>query len=282
MRKFPMVAAMAMFPAFALVFLVGCPGPTTDPTPAAKPGATTTVEGKTGGAKVKGGEIKGELEATITGTVKFKGDIPKRELIAAIKEHKDAKVCEMGDVNKQAWTINDKGGVANVVVSLAPPTGMKYKVTDAVKKTKPEILDQPQCAFVPHVVAVMADVQPLHVLNSASVSHNVKIEAAGDNPAYDKIIGPKTTDPIVRTFSKWAKPIDIQCSVHGWMNAKVHVFDHPYFAVSKDDGSFEIKNVPIDTELTIYMWHESKAAKWEAKKMTFKKGDNSLELEISK
>ena len=63
------------------------------------------------------------------------------------------------------------------------------------------------------------------------------------------------------------------------MNAKIHVFDHPYFAVTKADGSFEIANVPVGTELTVYMWHEAKG-KRTAKKMT--SGDNPLDLEISK
>ena len=35
-----------------------------------------------------------------------------------------------------------------------------------------------------------------------------------------------------------------KCDVHGWMNAYAGVLDHPYFAVSKPDGSFSIPNLP--------------------------------------
>jgi YVTN family beta-propeller protein len=39
------------------------------------------------------------------------------------------------------------------------------------------------------------------------------------------------------------------------MHAFIGVLDHPYFAVSKDDGSFEIKNLPPGT-YTIGVWQE--------------------------
>jgi Carboxypeptidase regulatory-like domain len=39
------------------------------------------------------------------------------------------------------------------------------------------------------------------------------------------------------------------------MHAFIGVLDHPYFAVSKDDGSFEIKNLPPGT-YTIAVWQE--------------------------
>lgn len=40
-----------------------------------------------------------------------------------------------------------------------------------------------------------------------------------------------------------------------WMLGFVHVFDHPYFAVTKDKGAFPIPNVPAGT-YTLKAWHE--------------------------
>jgi hypothetical protein len=39
------------------------------------------------------------------------------------------------------------------------------------------------------------------------------------------------------------------------MNAYVGVLDHPYYAVTKDDGKFELKDLPAGT-YTIEAWHE--------------------------
>ena len=35
--------------------------------------------------------------------------------------------------------------------------------------------------------------------------------------------------------------VPFKCDVHGWMNAYVGVLDHPFFAVTDADGTFEIK-----------------------------------------
>jgi hypothetical protein len=39
------------------------------------------------------------------------------------------------------------------------------------------------------------------------------------------------------------------------MKAFVHVFAHPYFAISATDGSFEIRNVPPGS-FTLVAWQE--------------------------
>jgi hypothetical protein len=49
--------------------------------------------------------------------------------------------------------------------------------------------------------------------------------------------------------------IPFKCDVHGWMNAYVGVLEHPYFAVSKADGTFSIPNLPPGT-YTLAAWHE--------------------------
>ena len=35
--------------------------------------------------------------------------------------------------------------------------------------------------------------------------------------------------------------MQLACNIHGWMKAYVRVFDHPYYAVTDEDGKFEIK-----------------------------------------
>jgi predicted dehydrogenase len=58
-----------------------------------------------------------------------------------------------------------------------------------------------------------------------------------------------------RTFSQAEVMIPVRCDVHGWMEAYIGVQDHPYFAVTGEDGSYEIDNLPPGT-YTIETWHE--------------------------
>ena len=50
-------------------------------------------------------------------------------------------------------------------------------------------------------------------------------------------------------------PVGFECGMHPWMKGQVRVFEHPYFAVTDDDGKFEIKDVPAGT-WRIVTWHE--------------------------
>ncbi len=47
----------------------------------------------------------------------------------------------------------------------------------------------------------------------------------------------------------------MKCNVHPWMKGYIAVFQHPYFAITGKDGTFELKNVPHG-EFRIEAWHE--------------------------
>jgi len=49
--------------------------------------------------------------------------------------------------------------------------------------------------------------------------------------------------------------IPVKCNVHAWMRAYIGVVAHPYFAVTKLDGTFELANVPPG-DYTVAVWHE--------------------------
>ncbi len=49
--------------------------------------------------------------------------------------------------------------------------------------------------------------------------------------------------------------VPLKCDLHPWMNAYVGVVPHPYYAVTRDGGKFELKNLPPGT-YTIEAWHE--------------------------
>jgi hypothetical protein len=47
----------------------------------------------------------------------------------------------------------------------------------------------------------------------------------------------------------------VRCDVHQWMRAYVAVFDHPFFAVTGEGGTFTLAGLPAGT-YTVVAWHE--------------------------
>ena len=104
------------------------------------------------------------------------------------------------------------------------------------------MLDQKGCQYVPHVLAVMVG-QPIIVKNSDPFLHNVH-SLAIDNPAFNFGQPNKSTPAARSPPMKVAERFKIKCDVHPWMSAYVNVFEHPYFAVTKEDGTFAIPGQP--------------------------------------
>jgi hypothetical protein len=276
MNRFPFIGLVLLIPAMSLLILTACfdiDGKGTDP---------VANKGKEA-AKIK---YKGETEGAIKGIVKLKGDMPKIADVKAIAEMKgkEKAICEAGDTKEQLWIIDKSGGVANVVVWLEPAEGKELDITDALKEPfkKPVVIEQPHCQYIPHVAAVYADLQPLHVRSSPNqITHCVTIHATKYNRASDVILT-QNAAPLERVFKLDARPIEISCVLRPWMQAKVWTFDHPYFAVSRNDGTFEIRNAPVGEDLVLYVWHESMHAKVKYNAVyTLAKGDNTLALQIN-
>jgi hypothetical protein len=49
--------------------------------------------------------------------------------------------------------------------------------------------------------------------------------------------------------------VPIKCDVHAWMRSYVGAVEHPYFAVTGEDGAFSLPDLPPGT-YTIAAWHE--------------------------
>lgn len=105
----------------------------------------------------------------------------------------------------------------------------------------PVVLDQVHCQYVPHAIAVR-DGQSVLALNYEPVSHNINVVSAGGSNSSNLNMPPGNI--ILYDWKPEANPLSVECSIHGWMKMYAMVFDHPYFAVTGPDGSFEIKNAP--------------------------------------
>jgi hypothetical protein len=136
-------------------------------------------------------------------------------------------------------------GLANVVVSVAVPGAKRPAPTEVH-------VDQKSCEYVPHVQAAPAG-SHLTLVNSDPLFHNVHVrrEATTLINTAMPIQGQSTAAP--PSVLAHAGVVSLRCDAgHTWMSAFIHVFDHPYFAVSDPSGAFRIEGLPPGTyEVTL-------------------------------
>jgi plastocyanin len=183
---------------------------------------------------------------TIKGAVTYDGKAPAPK---TIKVDKDTKACG-SSVNDESLIVSKTGGIANAVVFLSD-------ISKGAKVEKKNIvLDQKTCVYSPHVQATTKD-SSMQILNSDDVLHNVHAQAdAGKGSSVFNLALPLKGQKKDQALRKTGV-MKFKCDAgHSWMSAFVHVFEHPYFAVTGADGSFSIANIPAGT-YTLTMWHES-------------------------
>jgi plastocyanin len=148
------------------------------------------------------------------------------------------------EIYEETAIVGPGGGLKNAIVYVS---GVRGPVD---RTPEPAVLDQSNCQFMPHVVAVRTG-QTLKVVNSDHEMHNVNGNASV-NPPFNK--GFMEPGEQQMSFAK-AEIIKVKCDVHPWMAGYIGVFDSGYFAVTSDDGHFEITGLPAGT-YDLHVWHE--------------------------
>ena len=165
-----------------------------------------------------------------------------------------------------------------VYVVKAPP------VQEDLSKTK-FIMDQQNLTFNPHILPVPVGAT-VHFPNNDKVDHNIfslsrtkKFNLGSYKPGESKTV----------TFDK-PGIVELRCDVHAEMAAYIMVLKNPYFAVTDDQGRFEIpdskqleqsgikgiKDLP-EGNYILKTWHEK--LKTQKQKITIpKNGDVTVEI----
>jgi hypothetical protein len=183
-----------------------------------------------------GGSVKGRI------TYNGKAPAPKKITIT-----KDPKICGAAR-DDDTFVIAGDGGVKNVVVYLSDISSGKKM--DAEMKP---VLDQKGCHYVPHVQVV-----PVHALlqvkSSDPILHNVHSFLNGST-VINFAMPPQ---PGLVLTKKLDKPggEQLKCDVHSFMTGGIFVASNPYYALTGDDGKYEIKDVPPGT-YAIATWHQA-------------------------
>jgi plastocyanin len=180
---------------------------------------------------------------TIKGNVRYVGaPIEKKKTPVTIDQYVCGKEKDPEDL-----LVSVNNGIKNAVVSLqyiGPETQRDWNLP-------PAKMDQKQCSFTPRVVIVPVG-GTVEFLNSDRLLHNVR-STGKENPPFNR------AQPHARSISfsfKQPELLRIDCDLHSWMRGWVVVAEHPFYAVTDEQGEFSLENVPRG-KYTMQVWQES-------------------------
>jgi hypothetical protein len=178
----------------------------------------------------------------IVGKVVFHGSIPP---LQEFKVTRDADFCgEQRSI--QRLHVDPTGGVQNVVLSLEGEIPLRQKMP-----TTELVLNNHECTFIPHISTGVVG-QILTIRNDDPLLHNTNI-GTGEK-TFINVALVEGGNPIKKRLKRPGL-MTVECNAHKFMQAYIHVFDHPYFAVSNETGQFTISEVPSGN-YTLVVWHE--------------------------
>jgi len=201
-------------------------------------------------------------EGNISVNIRYKGTPPTLQAFGVTK---DEEVCGK-TVPNESLIIGPNEGIKNAMVYL---NGVKGET-----KERKFTLKNEKCRFSPHVGFAPKGGEFV-ISNDDLCLHNVhayiikgKTKRTGFNTAIPNKGDQITNERVLRNPGL----IKVQCDAHEWMSAWIIAIDHPYFAVTDENGKAEINNVP-DGEHEIVVFHETlgeytKKIKVEAGKIT--------------
>lgn len=223
-------------------------------------GSSCTKNPETPGTNTNGGATASEKwpggSGTISGVISFEGTPPAPKKIDTAAD----PVCGQKNPNLMTDdTVVKDGKLANVFVYVKDGTvegGKKLADYGFDTPSTPLKLDQNGCHYVPHVMGVMVN-QKIQITNSDATQHNIHWTPK-NNPEWNQS-QPNGAPPIEKTFGRSEILVPVKCNQHPWMRSYIGVLKHPLFAVSGENGTYEIKGLPPG-KYTVVAWREGGAA----------------------
>jgi plastocyanin len=169
----------------------------------------------------------------IRGVVTYAGRVPTRMVVPT----KDQAVCG-GPREEPEIRVAAGGGVGDAIVLLKEVAQGKAWPAPAGAP----LLDQKSCVFEPAIQAIPAGT--LQVRNSDPVLHNTH-GFYGRRTAFNLAL--PNQGQVVEVELQRPGQVRIECDAHGWMLGWVYVVDNPYYALTAEDGSFALSDVPPGT-----------------------------------
>jgi plastocyanin len=185
----------------------------------------------------------------VSGKVTLKGTPPPEVNIRPLTADPNCGKLHTGTVTTRHYLVGEGNGLANVFVYVK--AGLEGKTFDT--PAEKAVMDQIACLYEPYVMGMVAG-QTLEVRNSDPFLHNVNfMRSAAKNPTFNFAMG-KDAKPVDKVFPNSEVFVRLQCNVHPWMFGYIGVLDHPYYAVTDENGKYTIAGLP-DGKYTVAFNH---------------------------
>ncbi|MFO0698327.1 MAG: carboxypeptidase regulatory-like domain-containing protein [Nitrospira sp.] len=217
-------------------------------------------------------EVSVTRGGAIAGRVTLKGAIPPAKAFNLVT-FPDAVYCGRISTGTGWRLLKDvvpgpRGGLRDVIVVLRNvPRGKPFRFV-------PPTLEARDCRFLP-VVTVVRDQHPITVVNMDPVMHDIQAYQTSDHGARVLFNVPLPMNPfharagvlqshehqpgkpVVETIqlTRGRNIVFMQCGFHAYMQSWSLAVDSPYYAITADDGSFMLSEIP-EGEYTLMAWHE--------------------------
>lgn len=183
----------------------------------------------------------------LSGKVFFVGAQPDPLLVSVTT---DDHVC--GTIVRISRVIRDtkNAGLADVVVSVdrRPDDHLE----NGAPSHLPAVISNIHCAFSPRVKTAQVG-QDVEIQNEDPIMHNTHIKL--DQRTFVNVAQLPGAQPISKKIKKPGWHL-IRCDKHKFMSATLLVFDHPYYAVTDETGSYQLPPL-LPGRYTIRVWHET-------------------------
>ncbi len=198
--------------------------------PAAEKAAEKPAAAAAASATVSAPVVSASADGKIHGRVVLKGTPPAERPIGAVRSDPNCGKVSTGPVpSTRGYVAAADGGLRYVLVRiLNAPAG-------AGKPAEAPLIDQTGCMYEPYVNAVLAG-QSFKVRNSDPIMHNVAATAKV-NKGFN-FAQANAGQVNEKSFDKPEIGVKLQCNVHPWMLAYVHVLENPFFAITNEKGEF--------------------------------------------
>ena len=179
----------------------------------------------------------------MAGVVRLAGDTVARSTL--VENSTDPESCAALHSLEDLVVAEKSRGIQHVIVALIDVPAA------AVPASQPRqfVLENLDCKFVPHA-SVMRVGDVVRATNSDPMLHtvhyygilNANLALSGQGASMSRTV-------------RRPGMIVVKCDVHGWMQAFIRVDDHPFHAVTDEQGRFRIADIP-EGIYSIELWHE--------------------------